>query len=131
MAEELVNNSHRQMKEEEGRRIAAVETFSLTEKGIQELNTKLTKADRERKSAEAAFYGAKKQEESQYKQSSRSYRRSLYGAKDQLFAAREQIEVLKRLRKPLKMRSLEFVGPTAFKYGTRPSTKLEWRPSLP
>ena len=50
MAEELVNNSYRQMKEEEGRRIAAVETFSLAEKGIQELNTKLTKADRERKS---------------------------------------------------------------------------------
>ena len=123
MAEELVNNSHRQMKEEEGRRIAAMETFSLAEKGIQELNTKLTKADQERKSAEAALYGAKKQEESQCRQ--------LHQTKDQLFAAREQIEVLKRLRKPLKMRSLEFVGPTAFKYGTRPSTKLEWRPSLP
>ena len=32
MAEELVNNFYRQMKEEEGRRIAAVETFSLAEK---------------------------------------------------------------------------------------------------
>ena len=31
MAEELVNNSHRQMKEEEGRRITVVEAFTLTE----------------------------------------------------------------------------------------------------
>ena len=31
MAEELVNNSHRQMKEEEGRRITVVEAFTLAE----------------------------------------------------------------------------------------------------
>ena len=88
MAEELVNNSHRQMKEEEGRRIAAVETFFLAEKRIQELDTKLTKADRERKSAEAALYGAKKQEDSQHRQ--------LHQTKDQLFTAREHIDILKK-----------------------------------
>ena len=42
MAEELVNNSYRQMKEEEVRRIAIVEAFSLAERRIQELNIKLT-----------------------------------------------------------------------------------------
>ena len=31
MAEELVNNSHRQMKEEEGRHITVVEAFTLAE----------------------------------------------------------------------------------------------------
>ena len=31
MAEELVNNSHRQMKEEEGWRITALEAFTLAE----------------------------------------------------------------------------------------------------
>ena len=31
MAKELVNNSHRQMKEEEGRRITVVEAFTLAE----------------------------------------------------------------------------------------------------
>lgn len=55
MVEELVNNSHNQMKEDEGRNIAAVESFTLVEKRIQELNTKLTKADREKKSAKAAL----------------------------------------------------------------------------
>jgi len=88
MAEELVNNFHRQMKEEEGRRITAVEAFSLAEKRIQKLNTKLTEADRERKSADAALYGAEKQAENQ--------RRQLCQTEDQLSAAREQIEVLKK-----------------------------------
>lgn len=54
MVEELVNNSYRKMKEEARRQIAVVEAFSLAEKRIQELNTKLTEADRERKIVEAA-----------------------------------------------------------------------------
>ena len=140
MAEELVNNSHRQMKDDEGRRIAAVEAFSLAKKRIQKLNTKLTEANRERKSAEAALHGVEKQAESQ--------RRQLRQIEDQLSVAREHIEILKkklqrklsktattlgwqRLRKPLRLRSLKFVGPTASQYGMRPSTELEWRPSLP
>ena len=61
MFEELVNNLHRKMKEEERRLIAAVEAFSLAEKRIQKLNTKLTEANRERKSAEAALHGVEKQ----------------------------------------------------------------------
>ena len=39
--------------EEEGRRIAAVDTFNVAEKRIQELNNKLTKADKDKKNAKA------------------------------------------------------------------------------
>ena len=43
MVEELVTKSHRQMKEEEGRRITIGEAFSLAKKRIQELNNHLTR----------------------------------------------------------------------------------------
>ena len=48
MAEELANNSYRQIKEGEGRRIAAMDAYILAEKRIQNLNTKLTEANREK-----------------------------------------------------------------------------------
>lgn len=54
-AEEIVNSSHRQMKDEESRRIAIVDAFKVAEKKILELNTQLTEADRGRKSAEATL----------------------------------------------------------------------------
>ena len=78
-AEELLNNSHRQMKDEEGRRIAIVDTFNVAEKRIEELNTKLTEADRDKKSAEVPC-------------------KELRGrwAEDQLTVAKEQIENLKK-----------------------------------
>ena len=41
----MVNSSHWQMKEEEGRRIAAMEAFNVVEKKIQELTTKLNESD--------------------------------------------------------------------------------------
>ncbi|XP_075634193.1 uncharacterized protein LOC142606742 [Castanea sativa] len=88
MAKELVNNSHRQIKEEEGRRIAAVDSFALGEKRIHELNTKLTEADRERKSAKAALQGAERQVENQCKQ--------LRQTEDELVVAKEHIGVLKK-----------------------------------
>ena len=88
MVEELVNKSHQQMKEEEGRRIAAVEAFSLAEKRIQELNNQLIKANRERKSVEAALHGVEQQAETQRKQ--------LRQTEDQLFATKEQIGTLKK-----------------------------------
>lgn len=56
------------MKKEEGRRIAAVESFTLAEKRIQELNTKLSEADREKKNVEAVLQKAERQVESQRKQ---------------------------------------------------------------
>ena len=53
-AEEMVNYSYRKMKEEEGRRIAAVDAFHVIEKSIQELKAKLTEEEKERKSDAAA-----------------------------------------------------------------------------
>ena len=50
-----MNNSYRQMKDEERRRIAVVDAFNVAKKRIQELNNKLTKADRDKKSVEAAL----------------------------------------------------------------------------
>ena len=64
MAEELVNNPHKQMKENEGRHIAAMVAFTLAKKRMQDLNTKLTEADREKKSVEAALQRAERQAES-------------------------------------------------------------------
>ena len=54
------------MKDEEARRISAVKTLAVAEKRIKELNTKLTAADREGKSAKAALTGAEKQVEDQH-----------------------------------------------------------------
>lgn len=50
-----MNNSYRQMKDEEGRPITTVDAFNVAEKIIQELNNKLTKIDRDKKSAKAAL----------------------------------------------------------------------------
>lgn len=65
IAKELVNNSHQQMKEKEGQCIAAVESFTLAEQRIKDLNTKLTEANRDKKSVEVALEGAERQAESQ------------------------------------------------------------------
>ena len=82
-----MNNSHRQMKDEEGTRIVTVEAFSLVEKRIQELNKQLTEVDKERKSVDAALNVAENQAETQRKQ--------LCQIKDLLSAAKEQIRTLK------------------------------------
>ena len=47
--EEIVIISHKMMKEEEGRRTAAVKAFELTKKKSQELTAKLVEVDRTRK----------------------------------------------------------------------------------
>lgn len=88
MVEELVTNIHRQMKDEKAKRIAAVDAFTLAEKRIPDLNTKLTKGDREQKSVEAALQGAERQAKSQCKQ--------LHQTEDQLTATIEQIGILKK-----------------------------------
>lgn len=59
-AKEMVNYSHRQMKKEESRRVAAMDAFNVAEKRIQELKNKLTEAERDRRSVEAALAGAKR-----------------------------------------------------------------------
>ena len=60
-----MNYSHRKMKEEEGRQIAAVDAFHMAEKSIQELKSKLIEEERERKSAAAALDSAERQVEGQ------------------------------------------------------------------
>ena len=61
----MVNSSYWQMKEEEGRRIAAIEAFHVAKKSNQELKSKLIEAERDKKSAEAALDSAKRQAEGQ------------------------------------------------------------------
>ena len=55
-----MNSSHRMMKDEEAKCIAAVEAFRVVERKTQKLTTKLTKVEREKKSAKAALDGAEK-----------------------------------------------------------------------
>ena len=62
-AEEIVNSSHRMMKDEEAKHIVAMEAFRMAERKTQELTTKLTEDEREKKSAEVALGGAEKQVE--------------------------------------------------------------------
>ena len=50
-----MNSSHRMMKEEEGRFIAAVDAFSVAEKRVQELKNMLAEADWYKKSAETTL----------------------------------------------------------------------------
>ena len=48
------------MKDEEARRIVAMEVFRVVERKTQELTIKLTEAEGENKSADAALDGAEK-----------------------------------------------------------------------
>lgn len=74
------------MKDEESKSIVAVKAFELVEKKIQDLNIKLTKVERAKKSAETALNGVEKQAEAQHKQ----FRQ----AKDELTTAKNQINAL-------------------------------------
>ena len=76
------------MKEEEGRRITAVDAFHVAEKSVQELKAKLAEEERERKSAAAALDNIERQAEGQ--------RVLLCNAEDQLAASKEQIITLKK-----------------------------------
>ena len=61
----MVNYSHHKMKEEEGRRITAVEAFLVAEKSVKELKTRLQEEEKERKSTTTALDTAERQAESQ------------------------------------------------------------------
>ena len=88
MANEWVDDAHAQLKNEEARHVAAVKTLVVVEKKIKDLGTKLTKADREKKSAEAALASSEKQAE--------DLRLQLRKAKEQLAITHEQIEAQKK-----------------------------------
>ena len=54
-----MNGSYRQMKDEEARRIVAVEAFKVVEKKIQELNVKSLKLTRRRRVSRLLCKGLK------------------------------------------------------------------------
>ena len=87
-AEELVDISHQQMKDEEARRIAAVEAFKVADKREKETDTKLIEAKRNWKSAKAAMDNIERQAETQCKQ--------LCLTEDELTTAQDQIKLLKK-----------------------------------
>ena len=60
-----MNYSHQQMKEEEGRRITAVDAFHVAEKSNQKLKSKLIEVERGKRSAKAALDNAEIQAEGQ------------------------------------------------------------------
>ena len=76
------------MKEEEGRRNAAMEAFSVAEKRNQELKKKLLEVEKERKYAVAALESTEKQAESQ--------RLLLRTTEDNLATFKTQISSLKK-----------------------------------
>ena len=63
-AEEMVNYSHCKMKEEKGRRIAAVNAFHMAKKNNKELKIKLQEEEKERKSVTTALDTVERQAES-------------------------------------------------------------------
>ena len=63
-AEEMVISSYQRMKEEEGRRITAVDAFHVAEKSNKVLKAKLAEEEKERKYAAAALENVEKQVES-------------------------------------------------------------------
>ena len=79
-AEEIANSCHRQMKEEEGRRNAAVDAFHVAEKSIQELKKKPQEEEKERKYTAVALENVEKQVGSQ--------RLLLHTAEDNLASSR-------------------------------------------
>ena len=76
------------MKDEEVRCIAAVESFKVVDKKSQELITKLTKVERDKRSAEVALDGVEEQVKAQHKQ--------LCQTKADLASARDQVKILSK-----------------------------------
>ena len=58
--------AYAQFKDEEACRIATVKMLAMAEEKIKDLSTKLTEANRKRKSVEVALAGAEKQVEDQH-----------------------------------------------------------------
>ena len=61
----MTDYCHRQMKEEEGWRNAAVEAFQVVEKNLKETKKKLLEEEKERKSTAVDLESAEKQAETQ------------------------------------------------------------------
>jgi len=82
------------MKDEKARRIAAVDTFKVAEKRIQDLNTQLIEANRARKSAEAVLQRAENQAETQRKQ----LRQAEVASKENIKALKKKLEEAEKVK---------------------------------
>ena len=65
LTKEWVDHAHFKLKDKEARRVSAIKNLALVKKNNKDLVTKLTESDKERKNAEAALAGAKKQAKDQ------------------------------------------------------------------
>nr|POF07888.1 hypothetical protein CFP56_27468 [Quercus suber] len=65
ITKEWVDDAHAQLKNEEAHRVVVVKTLAVAKKKIKDIGTKLTEADREKKSDEVALASAEKQAEDQ------------------------------------------------------------------
>ena len=65
LTKEWVDHAHFKLKDKEARRVSAIKNLALVKKNNKDLVTKLTESNKERKSAEAALAGAKKQAKDQ------------------------------------------------------------------
>ncbi|KAK9998052.1 hypothetical protein SO802_017655 [Lithocarpus litseifolius] len=108
------------MKDEEARRIDAVEAFRVADNKAYELTTKLTKAERDKKNVEATLNGAERQVEAHASSFARlstsspqpeaklkSYRRNWRRSRRprNKLCRMDTMWVWQRLRKPLGLRS--------------------------
>ena len=84
----MMNFSHRRMKEEEGKRIVAVDAFQVAEKSNKDLKAKLVELEKERKYVATALDNVEKQAKSQ--------QLLLRNAEDQLAVSKEQIAASKK-----------------------------------
>ena len=86
--EEISNNYYQQLEDERKKRIAAIQTLTLSKHNLAKAKKKLTAEEQARRSTNSALEGAERQAEDQ--------RRRLREANEELNAAREQMAALKK-----------------------------------
>ena len=86
--EEITNNYYQQLEDERKKRIAAVQTLTISKHNLAKAKRKLTAEEQACRSADSALEGVERQAEDQ--------RRCLREANEELNAAKEQIAALKK-----------------------------------
>ena len=95
--EEIYHSVAQQLDHERRRRVFAVQTLTIAEKGNADLKEKLKTEEQQRKSAEAALKGAETQAESQ-KKLANDIKGQLVTTKEQMAALRQQLEEAIKLK---------------------------------
>ena len=93
----MYHSISQQLDDERKRRIAAVQTLTITENSNTDLRKKLTIEEHARKSADAALKGAKTQTERQRKLTNEA-KEQLAASKEQVTALKQQLEEAKKLK---------------------------------